>query len=161
MAFKLSSTGEYSVRLLTYLAAYPTGTIIPAKEIAKAREIPLKYLQQIISRFVKMGHLTGHPGLGGGVSLPESAFKLTLLEVIEAAEGPIFLNRCLMGPMACTFTVTCAVHQIWHEAQTAFLNTLGSKTILELAQTNISLAQSELGQSTNLPFPGSIPTNRT
>ncbi len=160
MAFKLSSTGEYSVRLLTYLAAYPIGTVIPAKEIARAREIPLKYLQQIVSRFVKMGHLIGHPGLGGGVSLAESASKLTLLEVIEAAEGPIFLNRCLMGSLACTFTATCAAHQIWHEAQTGFLKTLSSKTILELAQTNINLAQSEPEQSANRPLPGSIPTNR-
>ena len=160
MAFKLSSTGEYSVRLLIYLAAYPIGTIIPAKEIAKAKEIPLKYLQQIISRFVKMRHLIGHPGLGGGVSLHEATLKLTLLAVIEAVEGPIFLNRCLVGPMACTFTATCAVHHIWREAQAEFIKILSSKTILELAQTDISLAQRELGQSSSQPFPGGIPTNR-
>ena len=161
MAFKLSRTGEYGVRLLTYLAAFPIGIIIPAKEIAKAMEIPLKFLQQIISRFVKMGHLTGHPGLGGGVSLPESSVNLTLLEVIEAAEGPIFLNRCLMGSMECTFTATCAVHQIWLTAQAGFLTTLSSKTILELAHTNSSRTQSELPQSYNEPIKDKVPANQT
>lgn len=139
MAFKLSSTGEYAVRLMIYLAAAPADTIIPAKNIAQAKRIPHKFLQQIISRLVKLGLLRGHPGLGGGVSMPAATRHISLLEVIEAAEGPIFLNLCVMGAAGCDYSSSCAVHLVWEEAQTSLKKILHRKTIGELAQINSRL----------------------
>lgn len=146
MSFKLSSTGEYAVRLVTFLASAPANTIIPAKNIAQAKRIPLKFLQQIITRFVKLGLLRGHPGLGGGVSMPMATRDVSLLHIIEAAEGPIFLNQCVMGADGCVFSGSCAVHLVWEEAQACLTKILSSKTIGELAQTSAQLEELHRGE---------------
>ncbi len=72
--------------------------------------------------------------MGGGVTLAKPASTITLLDVIEAAEGKILLNRCMIGPGVCGRSPTCAVHLVWKEAQTKLKETLGSYSLEDLVK---------------------------
>lgn len=144
MPFRLTNEGEYAVRLMVYLAGRDKDQLTSAREIADNQNIPERFLRTIVSQFVKIGFINSYQGNGGGVRLANGAENKTLLEVIEAVEGPIYLNVCMQGEVACEFSNQCAVHLVWHEAQEAIQNILGKKKIKELAQVNFDLAASGL-----------------
>ena len=140
MSFRLTNAGEYAVRFMVYLAGRDSGEIISAREIAVSQNIPERFLRSIVSQFAKLGFVNAYQGKGGGVRLAEGAQNRTLMEVIEAVEGPIYLNVCMQGEDTCAYSDHCAVHLVWREAQDALTRILGGKTISELAQTNLHLA---------------------
>ncbi len=140
MSFRLTNEGEYAVRLMVYLAGRDQDKLIPAREIAENQNIPQRFLRSIVSQFAKQGFIKSVQGNGGGVKLADGAENKTLLEVIEAIEGPLYLNVCMQGKDACQFSNQCAVHLVWHEAQQAIQSILGKKKISELAQTNLDIA---------------------
>ena len=145
MPFRLTNEGEYAVRLMVYLAGRDREQLVSAREIAEKQDIPQRFLRSIVSQFVKLGFLKSFQGNRGGVRLAAGAENKTLLEVIEAVEGPIYLNVCMQGDVACQFSNQCAVHLVWHEAQEAIQKILGSKKIKELARVNFDLAAGGIG----------------
>ena len=97
MPFRLTNAGEYAVRLMTYLAGQPPEKVVSAKEVATAQDIPHKFLQTIVSQFVKQGFVQSFKGVNGGIQLAPAAREMTLLQVIEAIEGPIARNIIMFG----------------------------------------------------------------
>jgi Rrf2 family protein len=144
LPFRLTNEGEYAVRLMVYLAGRDRQQLVSAREIAENQHIPQRFLRTIVSQFAKLGFINSFQGNGGGVRLAPGAENITLLEVIEAVEGPIYLNVCMQGEVACQFSNQCSVHLVWHEAQEAIQKILGGKKIKELAQVNFDLAASGL-----------------
>mgnify|MGYP002725451610 CR=1 FL=1 len=140
MPFRLTNEGEYAVRLMVYLAGRDKEALISAREIADNQNIPQRFLRSIVSQFVKLGFVKSFQGNKGGVRLAEGAEERTLLEVIEAVEGPIYLNTCMQGEDVCQFSDHCAVHLVWREAQQAIQEILGKRKIKDLAVTNLDLA---------------------
>lgn len=138
MPFRLTNEGEYAVRLMVYLAGRDPEDLTSAREIAENQNIPQRFLRSIVSQFAKQGFVTSVQGSGGGVRLAEGAENKSLLEVIEAVEGPIYLNVCMQGEDVCKFSSQCAVHLVWHEAQDAIRKILGRRTIKELSGVNLS-----------------------
>lgn len=125
---------------MVYLAGRDHDQLISAREIAESQNIPQRFLRTIVSQFAKLGFINSYQGNGGGIRLADNAENKTLLEVIEAVEGPIYLNVCMQGEQACQFSVQCAVHQVWHEAQAAVQKIIGGKTLKQLAQVNLDFA---------------------
>ena len=125
MPFRLTNEGEYAIRLMVYLAGRESGKLTSARAIAEDQNIPQRFLRSIISQFAKLGFIKSFQGNGGGLRLATGAENRTLLEVIEAVEGPIYLNVCMQGEQACQFSAQCAVHMVWHEAQDAVQKILG------------------------------------
>jgi len=66
--------------------------------------------------------------------LGRPASRITLREVVEAVEGPIIPNRCLMGNGTCDFDKQCNVHPVWRRVQSQVVQILESVTIEELAR---------------------------
>lgn len=149
MPFRLTNAGEYAVRMMVYLAGRDKNDLISAREIAESQSVPQRFLRSIVSQFAKLGFITSVQGNGGGVRLAPGAENRSLLDIIEAVEGPIYLNVCMQGEDVCPFSEHCAVHLVWTEAQEAVLKILGSKTLAELAGENNSLSAEGLLPSTD------------
>ena len=62
------------------------------------------------------------------------AGMITMREVIEAIEGPIALNRCLLREGECEEDVVCPIHQVWEQAQQRFVEVLETTTMEDLAK---------------------------
>ncbi len=131
---RLSMTGEYAIRAMLDLASYSPGDVLKISDISKRQDIPETLLRKIISQLVKLGFVYSFRGSGGGISLARPPETVTLLDVIEATEGKVFLNKCLIGPEFCSRTPYCAVHSVWREVQDKMVDTLWGRSLTELAQ---------------------------
>jgi Rrf2 family protein len=138
---QLTMTGEYSVRAMLHLASKPSGAVVQIGEISKHWDIPEEFLRKIVQILSKSGLILSHRGAGGGVELAKPAEEISLLEVIEAAEGKLALNKCLLKVGACPRDAWCAVHQVWSEAQQEMKAILRSKSLAELVAQSAARRQ--------------------
>jgi Rrf2 family protein len=131
---QLTMAGEYTVRTMLHLAAQPAGAIVQIAEISRQWEIPENFLRKIVQVLARSRLILSRRGIGGGIELAKPAENITLLEVVEAAEGKLALNKCLVRPGTCHRDPWCAVHLVWCEAQKKMKEILSSKSIAELAR---------------------------
>jgi Rrf2 family protein len=129
---EISRRTDYGVRVIMDLASLPDGTRAPTQEIADRQSIPAPFLAKIISRLSLSGLVITYRGAGGGVSLARPACEISLLHVIEALDGPVQLNRCVIEPGACPRDSFCPVHHIWAKAQSELTSLLDNTTFDEL-----------------------------
>jgi Rrf2 family protein len=132
---ELTRKGEYAIRGVVYLAKLKPGEVALISEIAESTDVPQTFLAKILQSFAKIGIVNSFRGTGGGFVLGRPASQITLREVVEAVEGPIMPNRCLMGESGCEFNKTCLVHPVWREVQSRVVEVLNSVTIEELAKS--------------------------
>jgi Rrf2 family protein len=131
---ELTRKGEYAIRGVIYLAQQPPGKMSLISEIAEAAEVPQTFLAKIFQSFAKLGIVNSYRGTGGGFTLSRPASNISLREVVEAVEGPIIPNRCLIGNGACDRDAVCNVHSVWRTVQIQVVQILDSVTIEELAR---------------------------
>jgi Rrf2 family protein len=129
---QLTNTGEYAIRAMLYVGSHPLGTVLPIAEVSKNGIIPENFLRKIVGRLAKAGILRSVRGASGGIGLARKPESLTLFDIVEAVEGKMYLNQCLMGEHVCALVGTCSVHGIWCEAQEALKKVLTAKTLADL-----------------------------
>jgi Rrf2 family protein len=131
---EISRRTDYAVRVILDLAARPDKERTSTQDIAERQNIPGPFLAKIISQLALSGLVTTYRGAGGGVSLANPAAEISLLQVIEALDGPVKLNRCVIEPSACPQNSHCPVHHIWVKAQKELTTLLSGTTFDDLAQ---------------------------
>jgi Rrf2 family protein len=129
---EISRRTDYGIRVILDLAALPEDERTSTQEIARRQSIPPPFLAKIISQLSLSGLVTTFRGAGGGVKLARSASEISLLQVVEALDGPIRLNRCVIQPEACPRNEHCPVHDIWLRAQADLTSLLGVTTFDKL-----------------------------
>lgn len=131
----ISRKGDYAVRGMVYLASQPQGRVVLVGEIAKAMDVPPQFLAKIFQQFNKLGLVHSFRGSGGGFLLGRPAETITLCEIVEAVEGPIMVNRCVMSGGACNREEVCTVHPVWKRVQAGVIDILSGVTLKDLAGT--------------------------
>jgi Rrf2 family protein len=115
---------EYAIRALLYLAKQPRGEIVFKKDICQTQDITPAFLTKILQPLIKLGIVGSQRGVGGGFYLIKDPASVTLLDVVMAEEGPLYINQCLTRDGACERDVFCPVHGAWREVRREFLKIL-------------------------------------
>ena len=131
---KLTRGGEYGIRGVLYLAQQDNGKVSMLSAIAKGQDVPPRFLAKIFQALAKAGVVRSHRGAKGGFSLARPAAEITIKDVIEAIEGPIHLNVCLVGPGECNREKICPMHSVWEEAQEKMVGVLSRANFADLAK---------------------------
>lgn len=110
---QINQATDYGFRVILFLSGKPRGEIVEAQVIADSEAIPMRYLFKIMPSLTRVGILNSHRGVGGGYALARDPAEVSLLDVIEAIEGPIMLNRCFIDEENCSKhgPPECKVHQ--------------------------------------------------
>lgn len=130
---ELTRKGEYAIRGIVYLAGKPLDKVCLLSDIAAAVDVPPTFLAKIFQQFSKIGLVKSFRGTGGGFMLGRAPENITLLEVVEAVEGPIIPNRCVVNPTECGRAGYCNVHPVWKQVQEKVRGVLEEVTLKELA----------------------------
>src|SRR6478672_10320111 len=85
---KLSRTVNYAVKATLQLAKSESSSPVPCSQLASEGKMPERFLLQILRNLVTHGILRSTRGVDGGYALVKPADQISLLEVIEAIEGP-------------------------------------------------------------------------
>ncbi len=120
---QITRQADYAVRAVLYLAQLGPERRAATSQIAQEQQIPPSFLAKIVSQLSVVGLLQTSRGARGGVSLARTPEEISLLEVVEAIDGPILLNECTGGG-ACTFGEICPMKSVWCDAQAELVTRL-------------------------------------
>lgn len=129
---QITRQADYAVRAVLHLARVGNKERSATSTIAKEQNIPPSFLAKIISQLSIAGLLHTSRGARGGVTLAREPGDITLLEVVEAIDGPIQLNECVGNDGACTFDQDCPIKPVWCDAQDELVNRLKSTNFQQM-----------------------------
>ncbi|HEX3032301.1 MAG TPA: Rrf2 family transcriptional regulator [Bacillota bacterium] len=116
---KINHATDYAFRALVFLSGQPQGKVVDAQSISQSEVIPMRFLLKIMPSLIKAGIVGSQRGPGGGYLLAKPPEEITFLDVVEAIEGPIKLNRCLEDYSLCSKQGAphCKIHQALEDIQ--------------------------------------------
>jgi Rrf2 family protein len=115
-------------------------------------DIPERYLGQILAELVRAELLIAVAGPDGGYSLNRPPEAISLLEVVEAAEGAIGLDECVLNGGPCDWVEVCPIHAAWSTAQTAFTEGLATTSFAEFAAIDAAIQAGEYQAPADAPL---------
>jgi len=121
---QITRQADYAVRAVLYLAKLGANQRAATNQVAEEQKIPPSFLAKIISQLSIAGLLHTSRGARGGVTLARDPKDITLLEVIEAIDGPIHLNKCVGEDGICEFGDDCPLKPVWCDAQDELIRRL-------------------------------------
>lgn len=125
---QITRQADYALRAMLYLAKTDPNTRSSTSQIAEDQRIPPSFLAKIISQLSIAGLIHTSRGARGGVSLAHRPEEISLLEVVEAIDGPILLNECTEDPSACPFGDDCPLRPLWCDTQSELVTKLRNTT---------------------------------
>lgn len=130
---KLSKKADYALMAMTHLAAHPDRPSVSAREIAEEYRIPVELLAKVLQRLAQAGLVGSHHGIRGGYRLARSAATISVVQVIEAIEGPLTLTACSASDDQCEQFAKCNVRDPLWKVKDRVISALATCTIAELA----------------------------
>jgi Rrf2 family cysteine metabolism transcriptional repressor len=85
----ITTKSPYAVRALTELARTGTKGPVPIAELARRRDIPVQFLEQLFAALRRAGVLKSQRGVKGGYSFAREPSEITILEIVELLDGPL------------------------------------------------------------------------
>jgi Rrf2 family protein len=125
---QITRQADYALRAMLYLARMEKNKRSATSQIAREQQIPPSFLAKIISQLSIAGLINTSRGARGGVLLAFPPEEISLLQVVEAIDGPISLNQCTLSPITCNFNEICPLHPIWCDLQKQLVERLRTTT---------------------------------
>jgi len=135
MAMKVTLTSDHALRAMIHLACLPEDQVALRTEIAAMLDIPASFMAKILSRLSRARLLRSARGVHGGFRLARPAAEITMLDIVEAIEGPLRLTACAPDPAGCPRSAECPATDVWLAVQTAVRDRLGAATLEGLVST--------------------------
>ncbi len=129
---QITRQADYAVRAVLHLARVGNAERSATSTVAKEQKIPPSFLAKIISQLSIAGLLHTSRGARGGVTLARDPQEITLLDVIEAIDGPIQLNECVGDNGVCSFEEDCPIKPVWCEAQEELVTRLRNTNFAQM-----------------------------
>ena len=117
---------------MIHIASMADGAVSLRSDIAQAQGIPPSFMAKILRSLVRARLLRSSRGVHGGFALARPASKITLLDVVEAIEGPLSLTNCTPDPGGCARSNDCPATSIWLEVQHKMADVLKNTSIEDL-----------------------------
>jgi len=140
-SMQLTRAADYGIRVMVHLATLAPGdrTLLPA--LAQGTGAPESFLSKILQALSGARLIASRRGHMGGFEILPRGRQASMREVIEAIDGPIHLNVCLMTDRACGRKKGCPAHPVWARAQKAMLDVLASAVMADLASEQLALRE--------------------
>ena len=132
MKLQLERRTELALRILLLLNDSSGSS--PAKELAPMLGTSSQYLPHVMRPLVEHGWVTSITGPGGGYTLATDLDSVSVLQLIEAMEGPTDSGVCVLKGGPCDSAERCALHIPWTEARAALLTQLSETSITKTTQ---------------------------
>jgi Rrf2 family transcriptional regulator, cysteine metabolism repressor len=127
----ITSKSPYAVRALAELARRGGDAPVPIGEIARARDIPVQFLEGLFATLRRGGMLQSQRGVKGGYSFARPPAEISVLEVVELLEGELGADAASSG-------------EVWTEALGAVRDVLSKTTIADEAEREAQAAGAQM-----------------
>lgn len=124
MRLEITRRADLAVRAVEALAATPAR--LKSGELAEKLGTTTGFVAQVVGPLVKAGWIGSEPGPTGGYSLKPGGESLSVLDVIEAIDGPLDNGRCVAYDRPCRSASPCILHAPWQAARRELSNHLAA-----------------------------------
>ena len=142
---QITRAGEYGVLGLMHLARRNPGQRAMIDDVSRQEHIPKSFLAKIFQHLARAGLVRSIRGSHGGFALLKSPDEISVLEIIEAVEGKIVLQRCRMDKPDCEHAGGCALCGLFERAQDGIKEVLTQTTLRDLLEQEESLELTRAG----------------
>lgn len=139
MQLSLKRKGDYAVRAMISVGRRYEKGLLQARQISTEMHIPYKTLTLILAELVAEGLLVATHGPNGGYRLARPPGEISLLDIVEAAEGPATLDHCVLRDGPCDWKETCPVHDTWARTQEALIRELAAMSLAEITTIDAAI----------------------
>ena len=132
---RINRQTDYAVRVLLALATREPNVRLSSNTIQAEMLIPHSFIPRIVAQLANSGLVKTYTGRDGGLQLSRPAAEITLRDVVEAFEGPVFLSDCMKvkDEDDCPFQGNCQVQTKWNRVQAAMLREMASISFADIA----------------------------
>lgn len=127
----LTKTTELGLQGILFLAQQKKGYLVNPQELADRMGESSTYIAKVLRLLARAELIRSHRGVSGGFELVRSPESLTLLDIVEACQGPIRGNYCAETP-AEQVPLMCGYHQAMHELKESCRTVLAKWTIAHI-----------------------------
>ncbi len=131
---RITRRADYAVRTMLEVAGKGVGAVALTGEVAARQGIPAPFLAKIVLALTRAGLLKSYRGAGGGIVLARPAEQISMLDIVEAVDGPIAMNRCVLWPEECERSGSCPAHPVWVGARLLLTEYLSGITLAGLVE---------------------------
>ncbi len=130
-----SKSAEYAIQAMLYLAEREDKSLVMVGSIASAYNIPRHFLAKLVQTLNRSKLIESFRGRNGGIRLARPAEKITVLQIVNAIEGPPPEEEtCVIGLDVCSDEVVCPLHNQWQHIRSLVRDTLSNQTLANLAK---------------------------
>ncbi|MCC7233951.1 MAG: Rrf2 family transcriptional regulator [Bryobacterales bacterium] len=130
----LSTTSQYALRALTFIAAHEGVEAVLGRRIAEKTGIPSNYLSKLLIELNNAGLVSASRGTGGGYRLAAPPSSITLNQVVGVFDPDVVNPCCLLGHShLCSDETACSAHSVWKKTRAALTTFLNSTTLADIA----------------------------
>jgi len=105
---------------------------VSVRQLADMGAVPYAFARSVARDLSSAGLVVAHRGVAGGLTLARGPGEITLLDILEATQGPIAVSVCVRDHAWCDRMGSCAVHDVWEQAGKLLEQYLASKDIASL-----------------------------
>lgn len=128
---RVTKLTDYATVVLTALAAQP-GAVLSATELAEQAGLEVTTVAKLLKPLAQAGLVEGFRGVNGGYRLARAANAISLVEIVEAMEGPLGMTECSVHAGACGIEQSCGVRANWRRINDVVADTLRSITLADM-----------------------------
>lgn len=128
---RVTKLTDYATVVLTALAAQ-SDTVLSASELAERAGLETPTVSKLLKPLAQAGLVEGFRGANGGYRLARPAADISLIEVVEAMEGPLGMTECSVHEGNCTIEDHCGVRANWRRINDVVVEALRSVTLAQM-----------------------------
>lgn len=137
---RLEVTRKADLATKAILALDAAGRRAKAVELADWVGTTPGFLSQVLTPLVSSGWVRSEPGPSGGYSISTDLDELSVLDVIEAVEGPTDSGRCVLEDRSCSDSAPCVLHEAWKAARSRLMEELAGISLATLTPAALTRA---------------------
>lgn len=130
-----SSSTEYAIRGLSELASRGKEGPTMLDDLVAGTDLPRDFLAKVFQKLVHGGVLRSAKGRGGGFTLARPAHQISLMDIVEAIDGPQLFDRCVVGLEKCNDQMPCPQHDLYKPIRQRLKDYMTTTTLADLSSS--------------------------
>ena len=132
MRLEITRRADLAVRAMALLAE---GRQLKSADLAAGLGASAGFVPQVIGPLVKAGWVRSDPGPSGGYRLVAAPEQVSVLDIVEAVDGPTDTGRCVVADAPCGRDSFCALHGAWTRARDELMDSLRTISVADVTAT--------------------------
>ena len=128
---RVTKLTDYATVVLTVLAARP-GDVLSAADLAEQSGLEIPTVAKVLRPLAQAGLVEGFRGAGGGYRMARDPAAISLVEIVEAMEGPLGMTECSLHAGSCGIEQSCGVRANWRRINDVVADALRGVTLAQM-----------------------------